>query len=78
MIKNNNNTAETKKMKTAKELIKGDKLKAGETVCEVENVKVITINNQGATNHEITIKGQPPIMAWNLQKYIDQGSIVIL
>ena len=69
--------------KTAKDLVVGDKLKAGSLIAEVETVRIEVIGSVAPGQSErktvyIKIEGQPEIADWNLQKYIDQGSIGIL
>ena len=66
-------------MKTAKDLVAGDKLKAGAMICEVKAVRMVGRGTDlNSSVKHILIEGQPEIEAWNLQKFIDQGSIVIL
>ena len=68
----------TNEMKTAKDLVVGDKLKAGTMVAEIKSVRLVVKGSAGETVKHFIIDGQPEIAAWNLQKYIDQGSIEIL
>jgi len=83
---NENNITEGETMKAAKDLISGDKIKAGDTVASVASVRVVVEAHaivSGGTGHTATVKyitidGQPEIADWNLQQYIDQGSIEIL
>ena len=67
-------------MKKANELKVGDKLKAGEMVAEVESIRTEWEGamGQGREIKYIQISGQPEIADWNLQKFIDQGSIEII
>jgi len=76
--------------KEAKDLVVGDKIKAGETVAEVKAVRYMdeTVQchgmaavdnvNKTYTRKMLTFDGQPEISAINLQAFIDQGSITIL
>jgi len=67
----------------ANELKVGDKIKAGEMVAEIKAVREVveghsTSSKEVKTIKYFTVEGQPEIAAWNLQKYIDQGMIIIL
>jgi len=64
--------------KKAKDLVVGDKLKAGEMIAEIKSVRLVVEGSAGETVKHFTIEGQPEITGWNLQKFIDQGSIEIL
>lgn len=64
--------------KTAKDLVVGDKLKAGTMIAEIKSVREAAEGPTAKLVKFFTIEGQPEIAAWNLQKYIDQGSIEIL
>jgi len=69
---------ETKEMKKANELEAGDKLKAGTMIAEIKSVRLEVRGSAGEIVKHFTLDGQPEIAAWNLQKFIDQGSIEIL
>ena len=65
--------------KKAKDLEAGDKVKAGEMIAEVESTRMVNAAPGSPKMIKIIkIAGQPEIKAWNLQKYIDQGSIEII
>ncbi len=65
--------------KTAKDLVVGDKIKAGSIIADVKSIRLeVPGNDSTHTVKHFTFDGQPEIAAWNLQKYIDQGSIEIL
>lgn len=72
-------------MKNASEIKIGDKLKAGNMISEVVDVKLVVEGystaqgkSEGRKIKYIKVEGQPEIADHNLQQYIDQGSIEII
>jgi hypothetical protein len=84
-----NNETRRETMKTAEELVVGDKVKCGEIIAAVEGVRTETRTRQytqmsgtcGTQTYSVKIikvETQPEIEAGNLQSFIDQGIVELI